>query len=64
MNFDPGELAGGHEVAQAVELPGVGCEDGNLFWFVPLKDEIATKGDYKLCFMLVLMAFPFFDVFF
>lgn len=64
VHFDPIELAGRHKVAQAVELPGIGCEYGYLLWFVVLKDKIAAKRDYKHRLMFVLMAFPISDVFF
>ncbi|TNN78710.1 hypothetical protein EYF80_011114 [Liparis tanakae] len=30
VHFDPCELFGRHKVAQAVELPGIGCEDASL----------------------------------
>lgn len=62
MHSDPLKLAGGHEFAQTVELPSVGGKDGNLLWFVVLKEKIATKCNYKLSFMSVLMAFPVFDL--
>lgn len=64
VHFDPCELVGRHEFAQTVELACVGCEDGNLLWFVVLKEKIAAKGNYKLCLMLVLMASSVFDLFF
>lgn len=64
VHFDPCELVGRHKVAQAVELPGICCEDGNLLWFVPLKDKIAAKRDNKHRLVLVPMAFPVFDLLF
>lgn len=63
MHFDPCELAGRHKFAQTVELAGIGCEDGNLLWFVVLKDKIAAKSNYKHRLMSVLMASPIFDLF-
>lgn len=62
MNLDPTELFGGHELAQAVELARVGGEDGDLVRLVLLQEEILTKSNHKLGFMLVLMAFPIFDL--
>lgn len=64
VHFDPCELFCRHEVAQAVQLSGVSCEDSNLFWFVVLKNKIAAKSDYKISLMLVLMAFPILDLLF
>lgn len=64
VHFDPCELAGRHQFAQTVELARIGCEDGNLLWFVVLKDKILAKSDYKHRLMSVLMAFPIFDLFF
>lgn len=63
VHFDPCELAGRHKFAQTVELAHIGSEDGNLFWFVVLKEKIAAKSDYKHCLMFVLMAFSIFDIF-
>lgn len=64
MDFDPCELVGRHKFAQTVELACVGSEDGNLLWFILLKEKIAAKSDYKQGLMFVLMAFPIFDLFF
>lgn len=64
MDFDSSELVCRHDFAQALELASVGSEDGNLLWFVVLTEEVATKGNYKLCLVLVLMAFSIFDFFF
>lgn len=63
VHFDPCELAGRHKFAQTKQLAGVSREDGNLLWFVVLKEKIAAKSDYKHCFMTVLMAFPISDLF-
>lgn len=64
MHFDPRELAGRHKFTQTVELASIGRKDGNLLWFVALKEKIAAESDYKHGLMLVLMASPIFDLFF
>ena len=47
-----------------MELASIGCKDGNLLWFVVLKEKIAAKCNYKHGLMLILMASPIFDLFF
>lgn len=64
VHFDPCERAGRHKFTQTVELAGIGCEDGNLLWFVVLKDKIAAKSHNKHRFMSVLVAFSIFNLFF
>lgn len=63
MHSDPLEQIGRHKFAETVELASVSGKDGNLLWFIVLKEKVATKCNYKLSFMSVLMAFPIFDLF-
>lgn len=63
MHLDPCELAGRHKFVQTVELAVIGRKDGNLLWFVVLKEKIAAKSDYKHGLMLVLVACPISDFF-
>lgn len=41
----------------------VGSEDGNLLWFMVLKEKVVAKNDDKHCLMFILMAFSIFDLF-
>lgn len=64
MYFDPNKLTGRHKFTKAVKLTSVGSEDGNLLWFVVLKDEVTAQRNYKHGFMLILVAPPIFDFLF